>query len=386
MGDLATPLGAFATENDLYTAVFETVNAPGVYNFQLARFDDATTSFYLLPRIYDQSGSFARPSGLTFVIDRFANPTFATSKTPFTIRTKVGDYLTIDNPVFVWGRPFFEALSELQTSYTLNGAPVTTNLGTVERILEVYLMVLDGAALDFGEAKPWYFAGSSGAEPVWSNDPYQAAPLPGLVEHTWEPPNEIPVINQMSVRFDQRTKRWLMLYGGRSLVLPGQLTNFEQSALITFDNMHYFRQSLAVNTYDDTIDEKRLGLRLRTAPNPWGPWSSPIPVYNGFPSGKADCTLLYQQGGGEGCVPTDQAPLPVNPALPLDPTVYSSGGKPLPFHGAEYGTSIWHLDVDTPGVTTVYFSLSTYNPYHVVLMRVSLEDLPKPELVTPLSL
>ncbi len=101
-------------------------------------------------------------------------------------------------------------------------------------------------------------------------------------------------------------------------------------------------------------------VEARSAPEPWGPWSTPIILLSAVQDLKVNCTLI-QNVSLTGC-----------PGLTNEQTLPS--GTPWP--GAFYAPFVmtrYTQDVTPPGPgqpkrTTIYWLLSTWNPYVVVVM------------------
>ena len=118
-----------------------------------------------------------------------------------------------------------------------------------------------------------------------------------------------------------------------------------------------------------TCGGPRTRILLRTADLPWGPWSEPEILFdpanggaNGGAGGSRDCAFLnpvpqpaFIQVGGRPC------PVVADAHNPLD-LGDSYGAYLIPrFTTGESGRS-----------STIYFLMSTWNPYTVVLMKTTL--------------
>jgi hypothetical protein len=93
------------------------------------------------------------------------------------------------------------------------------------------------------------------------------------------------------------------------------------------------------------------GVVARTSNTPWGPWSAPSTVFspnddNGL------CHFVHH--GGQTCDRATDAPWSAD-----------GGGPYAPFVLTRYTSG-------TAGRATVYYLLSTWNPYQVVVMRMTL--------------
>jgi hypothetical protein len=162
-----------------------------------------------------------------------------------------------------------------------------------------------------GEPDAWrYFAGTDAAgAPRWSAAEAEAAPLIGDADFT-------PCIGEHSVTWIPPLRRWLMLYN---------------------------------------CDAPR-GIVLRLAAQPWGPWSAPTVLFEPWRDGY--CRFMHASWDAQNC------------DLVFD-TMY--GRTRAHDWGGEYGPYvIAPFTTGADGTATIYWTLSTWNPYQVVLMRSTL--------------
>ena len=95
------------------------------------------------------------------------------------------------------------------------------------------------------------------------------------------------------------------------------------------------------------------GIILRTAPRPWGPWSPPQTLFDPLRDG-GYCHYMHVPWSREHCDEVQD-----------EGTDDVWGGAYGPYQIAELATA-------GHGTSTIYFTMSTWNPYTVVLMRASL--------------
>ncbi len=96
------------------------------------------------------------------------------------------------------------------------------------------------------------------------------------------------------------------------------------------------------------------GIHLRTADKPWGPWSEPQLLYHPEQDG-GYCQYIHKNWQVDKC---DNA--------------YDEGRENV--WGGEYAPyQIPSLATGSPGQTTIYFTMSTWNPYTTVLMKADLK-------------
>ena len=151
----------------------------------------------------------------------------------------------------------------------------------------------------------YYFSGlDQNQNPTWSTSEQQAQPL-----------FDQPCIGEFSVSYNQFIQKWIMLYN----------CEFENSR----------------------------GINLRTASNPWGPWSSPVILFHPWDD-NGYCHFIHVNWEFRNC---DQ--------------VHDPGRENE--WGGEYGPYQFEdLAIGTSTQTTIYFTMSTWNPYTVVLMKATL--------------
>lgn len=261
----------------------------------------------------------------TFVTGKFLNATARTVKTFNENNPGANDYTTPSGGValstgdlLMWGRPGVAATFGTTADLYLLHHPLPALQGPV------------GPA----SWQPRYFAGLNGDQPIWSDDQAEAVPV---IED-----EEIGQVLQHSIAWVPSLNQFVMLYGGR---LPFPLTFFP--------------------------NDPNAGIRLRTAPHPWGPWSDPQLMWNATTEGAyGGCPngILYP-ATDSGCAQTD----PYRPGgLKMCP---HPSLKTNPDFGVEYGVNILSTFTKLgpePNSATIYWNISTWNPYRVVLMKTTL--------------
>jgi hypothetical protein len=282
------------------------------------------------PVIYDSAERFAT--------NKFLNPTSRTVRR-FTFTSHANDYRMGNNTVLVWGRPGFS--------------------GEQGRQDQLYLMVLELPIPTDSSGQfcfhPKYFAGIHPVthEPKWSSLQSDAKPLAmdGVVNGSPHEDRTLP--NQSTMAYlPAPINKWMMVYGGD---VPDQLL---------FD---------PTNTRNIPFAGS---IMVRFANDPWGPWSPDKPLLSpGDPSKVGD---PYGPGGflfhyacfdqpGAQCARSD-------PHRPLDVLNPECGPPPFPFDiGRLYGSNIIdsYTKPDGVGGVDVFFNVSTWNPYGVVLMKTN---------------
>ena len=150
-----------------------------------------------------------------------------------------------------------------------------------------------------------YFTGVDGSgQPVWSSQEEKAQPL-----------FDQPCVGELSVSNNRFIGKWIMLYN---------------CALMW------------------------RGINLRTADQPWGPWSEPEVIFHPQ-SDNGYCHFMHSSWKFEKC-----------------DSVHDPGRENE--WGGEYGPYQFEdLAVGDDSTTTIYFTMSTWNPYTVVLMKATLQ-------------
>lgn len=206
--------------------------------------------------------------------------------------------------------------------------------------LNPYLMVhpVENGRLE----EPMFFAGFARGAPIFSPN---AADARSLYEERVLLPQHTSLVFEPDV--DGGT--WLMMYGGHAQ--PVLRNNIAQFVRPVVDDLFYSRDS---------------GVVVRTAKNPWGPWSEPTLVFSPFHAGQGGyCEHMYFEdpaGDTEFDCPGETASR--NSALNRVPGLGSAG---------EYGVAIvpGAAEVSEQGVRLRWL-MSTWNPYRVLLQESEL--------------
>lgn len=349
LDDLDTPVSAFATKNYLYAVV----NNPNPNNslltpLHIVRNEGNSHVFYPIgsplhtghPEQIVSVEIFQNKYDLTL----FLSVACSTNKSSLPIQVN-----EISNPVFIWGRAgIYKSKKE-----------------ELHKLTNIYLMVLDGDQLDSLEngsnesLKRYYYLGNdSSNNPLWGSGP-NVDPAPVVFGNS-----DVTYLNQMSVTYNSQLDLWMMIYGGS----PHEIfINEGTSELFDF----YANDA---------------GIYIRLSTKPWGPWSDPqlildlkVPDCKTFYVPPSDINLKNPKicyspiigPTGEVIVPASCHSSCVGPddmsVIPLDGNKVS--GKP-------YAVSFWEgatypFQQGSFQGSTFYFVMSTWNPYHVVLMKAS---------------
>jgi hypothetical protein len=177
------------------------------------------------------------------------------------------------------------------------------------RASDVYLATIPASSFDTG-AGTRYFAGLVNGQPTWSSS--ESAAVPVVAEKGG------PSIGNVSVVHSSTLGLWLMTYDGG-------------------------RQSPSA-----------AGVYFTYAKDPWGPWAEPQLIFN------------QKRDGATGKFVHDPSITP-NDGL-NGPTI--GGNDPRTTPGGTYAPYMIERFTRVSGSTlSIYYALSTWNPYTIVLMR-----------------
>ena len=235
--------------------------------------------------------------------------------------------------VFIWGRPQFGGI------------------GDEGRDAQLYLLWSPMPEPDETQRFTWqpqYWSGlGAEGQPFFSPHQLDAKPLDLDAYTEGDQPFETrDYVGQMSISWLPSLQRWVQLYGGDA---PPMFANA------------IFRTDL-----DKAKRNPEGSLYIRFAEHPWGPWTAPqqlIAAGNSDPRAKPEAQ--YAPGGllahnncrTQNCAHYD-------PVYKVDPSNNN---------GVLYAPSIIDPWTTTnEGSTDLYWFLSTWNPYQVVLMKTSL--------------
>lgn len=242
--------------------------------------------------------------------------------------------------VFVWGRPGFGGI------------------GVDGRDAQLYLLWAPMPEPDADQRFDWaprYFTGvDAEGRPQFSPRQVDARPLDLDAATPGDQPEEVhDVVGQMGISWLPSLRRFVMFYGGEGAPMFGNPIFGDDIAKVRHD--------------------PHGSLFVRFASQPWGPWTAPRELLRGGDhASDAEAAELYGPGGimahnncrAESCARFD-------PAYLLD-----VGNND---NGVLYGASIidaWTTARDER--TDLYWFLSTWNPYQVVLMKTSIVQPQRP--------
>jgi len=233
--------------------------------------------------------------------------------------------------VFLWGRPGFVGVAA-------NG-----------RSLALYFAYMDMPTGPGYAWKPIYYAGSTGGIAQFSAHEKDAVPVDLDSTRDGVQPDEIiDIVNQMSIAWIGPLRKWVMFYGGGLTTLPSP-------ALPDCGVLQLFTGS---ECKDVVVGNG--AVRMRTADQPWGPWTPPQDVTAGTdpadgPHGQygPGGALRHVDCKAPGCAPHS------------DIFVYHPDE-----YGFFYAANIIEQWTRPAGKgVDIIWNASTWDPYRVVLLR-----------------
>jgi hypothetical protein len=240
--------------------------------------------------------------------------------------------------VFLWGRPGFIGVAR-------NG-----------RTMSMYFAYLDMPAGAGYAWQPNYYSGTVAGVAQFSPNERDAVPIDLDATRDGVQAEEIhDITDQVSIAWVEPLDKWVMFYGGG-------LTRLPSAALPNCGVLELFT---GVECKD--VNMGNGAVHMRTADNPWGPWTPPQDIIiGGDPA--AGPTGQFGPGGAlrhPGCTDPSCAPHSDTFAYHADE------------HGFFYAANIieqWTRPVD--GGVDIIWNASTWDPYRVVLLRTRIKARP----------
>jgi hypothetical protein len=228
--------------------------------------------------------------------------------------------------VFLWGRPWFLGSGRDGHSPRLYLAyfdlPKYSPAGRFGLQLHYFTELKDGV--------PQFSMLQSDARPLDLSNP---GPDPTV--EPWD------VVGQHSVSWVEPLQKWVMFYGGDLSDLPIEAMGQSASAV---------------------LHDPEGAVHMRYADHPWGPWSAPLQVLKGS---EADGSAASLPSAPRGIL---RRPDCTSPDCPPHESFYGADER-----GFLYGSNIiepWTRA--TPDGADLYWNVSTWDPYQVVLLKTSL--------------
>lgn len=238
-----------------------------------------------------------------------------------------------DARLFLWGRPGF------------------IGVGAAGRPLGLYFAYAD---LPAGPDYAWtlnYFAGTgSDGMPRFSEHERDAVPADMDAAQAGSQPEQIDIVDQMSVSFVAPLGKWILFYGGGMVNLP------LPPALPLCGVLEFFARGDCMQ-----VVMGNGAIRMRSADHPWGPWTAPLDVLVGGDPHRLPLEHQYAPGG-----------VLRHPACTASncESHTNSGEVRKDEHGFLYGANIIEQWTRPAGDgVDVIWNASTWDPYRVILLR-----------------
>jgi hypothetical protein len=180
---------------------------------------------------------------------------------------------------------------------------------------DVYLSVVSVANFESGQGTR-YFTGLVNGQPTWSTSEADAVPV--VPDNPLNIPNHTPGIGNVSVIYSNELGLWLM----------------------TYDSISSSRETR--------------GFYFTSASEPWGPWRRPQLMFHATRDG-ASGTFIHDPR----ILPSDRL---TGPTIGPNDPVTTPGGPYAPYMIERFTRVTGHT-------LSIYYTLSTWNPYTIVLMR-----------------
>lgn len=230
--------------------------------------------------------------------------------------------------VFLWGRPGFVGVK------------------ATGRDLGLYFAWADmPSGPDFEWDVHYYTGTDENGVPQFSGDEKQAVALdlnaaqPGV-----QPVEDHDVVDQMSVAWVEHLKKWVMFYGGG--MGTEEWRDQDTCGVLEFFTGPECTQVVIGNG----------AFRMRTADNPWGPWTEPQDVLVAGDPHTLPLEHQYVEGGSL-----------YHPECRGEKCVEPTGDHDYGFFYASNIIAQWTRPAGE-GVDIIW-NASTWNPYHIILLR-----------------
>jgi hypothetical protein len=238
--------------------------------------------------------------------------------------------------VFLWGRPWF------------------VGVNAAGRTLGLYFAYVD---LPLGADYTWhphYYAGTDAAGiPQFSKAERDAVPVDLDASQAGVQPQEVhDIVQQMSVVWVERLGKWVMFYGGGISKVPVPQVAPSCGVLEIF-----------VRAECPKVDLGNGAIRMRTADDPWGPWSPPQDLIVGGNPEQRPVADQFAPGG-----------VLHHPACAGKLCETGALYRPAGEYGWLYGANIIEEWIRPAGAgVDVIWNASTWDPYRVVLLRTHID-------------
>jgi hypothetical protein len=237
--------------------------------------------------------------------------------------------------VYLWGRPGFVGLNAK---------------GSTMGLYFAYVDMPKGPGFSW---QPHYYTGGEPGTPRFSTRESDAAPLDLDASRAGVQSQEAhDIVQQMSVVWIEPLKKWVMFYGGGVSTFP--IPGFAPNCGVL---------EIFARTECKDVAVGNGAVRMRTADQPWGPWTPPQDVIIGGDAAHRPLEHQYAPGG-----------VLHHPACSGSACVGASAHQRKGDYGWLYGANIIEEWTRPAGQgVEVIWNASTWNPYRVVLLKTRIE-------------
>jgi hypothetical protein len=176
--------------------------------------------------------------------------------------------------------------------------------------------------------------------------------IPQKDAHSLFTDSPAPCMSQIGIQHNPYLGEWIMLYRCKEIPAPAGHPN---------------------------------GIYMRTAPNPWGPWSEPTTIFDPTPDPNTDsgyCYFIYSTQKLDPTTGTGSPPCP-----PDSPNARLKGSGGVGSYYGPYFVANWVTGtfgtLTRRGSTTIYYTLDTFDPYGQLIMRSTILGPPLPTVKKP---
>jgi hypothetical protein len=203
---------------------------------------------------------------------------------------------------------------------------------------------------DFDWVVHYYTGSDTNGAPQFSSSEIDAAAVDLNASVPGVQPREIhDWVQHMSVVWVEELDKWVMFYGGGISMFPREFPGMQQCGVA----------QIFVRTECETVEYGNGALRLRTADDPWGPWTEPQDLIIGGDPRITPVQGQYAPGG-----------VLYHPACEGENCQERSLQFPEGDYGWFYGANIieeWNAP--TADGVDLYWLASTWSPYRVIMLR-----------------
>jgi hypothetical protein len=330
-------------EGDRFHAVTLDGNVLGNFETPVSGFSDGFETIYAFFTVRDKPPGCTRPDGCSLGDPQPGGQSKLAASTDQgrTFRS----LWTVSKRKFQWPVPVVvdgKLVPGLPSELTQTKALLIFGTGNENAKFGVGYPYLAVASMNFfGVQGSWKYYGGTASDGTvsWKDNEDDAVELPPFGSALYDRmygSGYHRCVGQFSVQYDRVLAKWMMMYGCGN---------------------------------DPAIYNPRngRGIFLRMADAPWGPWTSPQLVFD--PGNRGYCYFMHRQDAG---------PCPAGSPNPADLGFRDDKDPEKNAWGGEYDACLLppRYDKYTGGSLTLYWVMSTWNPYQAVLMKTEIRRPP----------